>query len=151
MDLTLASKIVNAYLQANTLPMQQIPALIVEVAQALKQVGTPAPQTVPPVPAVPVGRSVTADAVICLECGVRQKTLRRHLSAAHDLSPEQYRARWNLPSDYPLVAPDYAKRRSELALESGLGGRRAAETAETAAETKPGFRYPASRWSKPSE
>jgi predicted transcriptional regulator len=101
-------------------------------------------------PAVPVSRSVTPDAVICLECGARQKTLRRHLSAAHDLSPEEYRARWNLPADYPLVAPEYAKRRSELALESGLGGKRPPEATVTA-PAKPGFHYPASRWSKPNK
>lgn len=155
MTVKLASKIVTAYLRANRLPVQDVPALIAEIARALDLVAAPEQPVIAALPAVPVARSVTPDAVICLECGARQKTLRRHLHSAHGLSPEEYRAHWNLPSDYPMVAPNYAKQRSQLARDAGLGRKPATVAAddEAVAAEKPakGFSYPASRWSKPTK
>lgn len=155
MTVKLASKIVTAYLRANPLPVQQVPTLLAEIAHALDMAAAPQQAAVALSPAVPVARSVTPDAVICLECGAHQKTLRRHLQSAHGLSPEEYRAQWNLPADYPMVAPNYAKQRSQLARDAGLGRKPANEKAGTPSTTAEpaakGFSYPASRWAKPTK
>ncbi|HLO78747.1 MAG TPA: MucR family transcriptional regulator [Magnetospirillum sp.] len=152
MPIKLASKIVTAYLQANPLPVSEIPSLISSVAIALERASAPV-ETAPELsPAVAVKKSVRPDAIICLECRAEQRTLKRHLQTAHDLSPEEYRARWGLGADYPMVAPDYAAKRSQLAKDAGLG--RKPKTVADAIEAptgKPGFRYPASRWAKPAK
>ena len=118
----LTTKIVAAYLGGNPLAASEIPNLIKSVYSTL--VGTEAPASVPAEqlqPAVSVKRSVTPDHIVCLECGDHQKMLKRHLQTSHGLTADEYRAKWSLPRDYPLVAPEYAARRSELAKAAGLG------------------------------
>lgn len=122
------TEIVAAYLRRNSVAPSDVPAVIIQVYQTLAGLGQPAPEEVGPAalkPAVPVRRSVAAEAITCLECGTRGMMIRRHLKTAHNLAPQEYRQRWNLPSDYPMVAPQYAARRSALAKAIGLGkGRR---------------------------
>ena len=151
----LTTRIVTAYLRGNELAVTDLPGLIQAAYAAL--VGIASPQPVPveqQQPAVSLRKSVTSEAILCLECGKGQKMLKRHLQTAHGLSVEDYKAKWALPKNYPVVAPDYAERRSALAKASGLGHSRkkpqAEPTAEPAAAT-PRHRYPASRWSKPTE
>jgi predicted transcriptional regulator len=122
------AKIVSAYTKRNQLPADQLPTLIATVHSALVGIeggGLPEPAK-ELVPAVPIRRSVQPEAITCLDCGRRHKTLKRHLMTAHQLTPEAYRERWGLKSDYPMVAPNYRARRSELAKSIGLGqqGRR---------------------------
>jgi predicted transcriptional regulator len=119
------AKIVSAYAKRNALAADQLPALIATVHAALVSIeggGPPAP-AIGPEPAVPIRRSVQPEAITCLDCGHRQKTLKRHLMTAHHLTPAAYRERWGLKSDYPMVAPNYAARRSEMAKSFGLGQR----------------------------
>ncbi len=113
------SKIVSAYVSNNNLPSGELPDLIMTVHEALKS-PDPAASS-PPEPAVPIKRSVKPDYVICLEDGKKLKMLKRHLRTAYNMSPDEYRQKWGLPSDYPMVAPEYAVRRSELAKKIGLG------------------------------
>jgi predicted transcriptional regulator len=122
----LAADIVSAYVSNNSLPQADLPSFINAVHTALAktvagEVDKPSEQLVP---AVPVKKSVTPDFIICLEDGKKFKSLKRHLRTTYEMTPEQYRARWNLPSDYPMVAPNYAKARSELAKTMGLGQQR---------------------------
>ena len=118
----LAAQIVASYLKRNPTAINELPILIASVHQSLSTLGaTPAPDPEPLTPAVSIRRSVTPDAVVCLDCGWRGKMLRRHLMSAHDLTPEVYRERWQLKSDHPLTAPGYAARRSALAKQLGLG------------------------------
>jgi predicted transcriptional regulator len=121
------AEIVAAYLGRNTVMAKDVPALIAEVYQSLTALGPSSSgelQTTGPLePAVPIRRSVTKDFVTCLECGAKGSMLKRHLQTAHNLTPESYRQRWHLPVDYPMVAPNYAARRSELAKAAGLGKR----------------------------
>ena len=129
--LPLVTEIVVAYLSHNTVPMHEIPRLIAETRAALAQTGEPGAALAAAMapraaradrePAVPVKKSVTPDYLICLEDGVKLKMLKRHLRSAYGMTPEQYRERWGLPADYPMVAPNYAKKRSSLAREFGLG------------------------------
>ena len=132
----LAADIVSAFVSNNSVPATDLPALIGSVHSALQNVGNPA-QTQPtakPTPAVPVRKSITPDAIISLEDGKPYKSLKRHLTG-RGLTPAQYREKWGLPRDYPMVAPNYAAKRSELAKQSGLGQQRrkgAAESADTA-------------------
>jgi predicted transcriptional regulator len=123
----LAATIVAAYVTRNAVQASDLPALIAEVHAALLSVGgAPLPQSAsePPKPAVAVKKSIGEDYIICLEDGRKFKSLKRHLRAQYDMSPEQYRAKWGLPPDYPMVAPSYAKARSTLAKEMGLGQQR---------------------------
>lgn len=150
----LAARIVTAYVRSNPLPVADVPVLLSQVVAALERASTGV-EAVPELsPAVPVKKSITPEAIICLECGARQKSMRRHIRTSHGMSPEEYRARWGLGSDYPMVAPDYADRRSQLAKASGLG-RKPEKSVEPAqpepAKGKAGFSYPASRWSKPAK
>jgi predicted transcriptional regulator len=118
------ANIVSAYVSKNRLPFAELPGLIASVHDAVLKITSGETLAVPEselVPAVPVKKSVTKDAVICLECGAQFKALRRHLMGDHSLTPEGYRAKWNLPREYPMVAPAYAARRSELALSRGFG------------------------------
>ena len=127
-NLELAADIVSAYVSNNSLPALDLPAFILSVHGALVGLATgrvaadePAPQKEP---AVPIKKSVTPDFIICLEDGKKFKSLKRHLRTAYSMSPEEYRVKWGLPSTYPMVAPNYAKARSELALNMGLGQKR---------------------------
>jgi predicted transcriptional regulator len=124
----LASRIVAAYVGHNTVEQSALPKLISDVHRALEQVsGGPARREDGPElkPAVPVKKSVTPDYLVCLEDGKKFKSLKRHLRTHFNLTPEQYREKWGLPADYPMVAPNYANSRSNLAKNMGLGQRRA--------------------------
>ena len=121
----LAADIVSAFVSNNSVQATDLPALIGSVYSALQNVGNPA-QTQPtekPTPAVPVKKSITPDAIISLEDGKPYKSLKRHLTG-RGLTPAQYREKWGLPRDYPMVAPNYAAKRSEIAKQSGLGQQR---------------------------
>ena len=124
--LGMAATIVSAYVSHNALPASQIPELIQTVYKSLADTGTAGADTPqePLKPPVPIRRSITPDYVICLEDGKKLKMLKRHLRTNYGLSPEEYRAKWGLPSDYPMVAPNYAKQRSEFAKKIGLGRKR---------------------------
>ena len=122
--LSLTAKIVAAHVSKNTVPVDELPTLIRSVHASLSGLdrgsGVAAER---PQPAVPIKRSVTADYLVCLEDGKKLKMLKRHLKTAYNLTPEQYRERWGLSPDYPMVAPNYARQRSRLAKEIGLGTR----------------------------
>ena len=122
----LATKIVSAYVSNNTVASSDLPGLILDVHTALTRVssGAPQPEREELKPAVPVKRSVTPEYIICLEDGKKFKSLKRHLRTHYNLSPEEYREKWDLPHDYPMVAPNYAAARSQLAKKMGLGTRR---------------------------
>jgi predicted transcriptional regulator len=119
------AQIVSAYVARNEIAQADLPALIASVHRSLvNRIAEPAPKTQrPQQPAVPAKKSVKLDYIVCLEDGKKFKSLKRHLRAVYKMTPEQYREKWNLPSDYPMVAPGYAKRRSELAKNMGLGSR----------------------------
>jgi predicted transcriptional regulator len=133
----LAADIVSAFVTRNSVPPADLPALIGSVHAALQNVGDPAPTPAAekPVPAVAVKKSVTPDFLISLEDGKRYKSLKRHLRK-HGLTPEQYRAKWGLPSDYPMVAANYTARRSELAKSFGLGQQRRKSAVKSAATSE---------------
>lgn len=124
----LAATIVGAYVGNNSVPTGELPKLITDVHAALVRVNgtqvTAEPAAEPQRPAVPIKKSVTSDFIICLEDGKKFKSLKRHLRAHYDLSPEEYREKWGLPADYPMVAPNYAEARSNLAKSMGLGQQR---------------------------
>src|SRR4029079_12582821 len=126
--------IVAAYVRRNQVGFDQIPALIAMVHQALAGLEQPETKDVGPrIPAVSLRQSVRPDYLVCLDCGRRSKMLRRHLADAHGLSTDEYRKRSNLRRDYPMVAPAYSERRSELAKQLGLGrGRRKSSGNHTA-------------------
>ena len=119
-------EIVSSYVRHNTIAADDLPRVIADVYRALAGGEQPAPVQEPQRPAVPIRRSVGPEEVVCLECGHRARTLRRHLREAHGLSPDEYRARWGLAADYPLVAPGYSARRSAIAKAGGFGRRRCA-------------------------
>lgn len=123
----LTADIVSAYVSHNVIPATDLPNLINQVHGALGTLmGHPAePPKEEQKPAVPPKKSITPDYLICLEDGKRFKSLKRHLKTHYNLSPDQYREKWGLPSDYPMVAPSYAEARSRLAKQMGLGQRRA--------------------------
>lgn len=119
---SIAADIVAAYVSNNPVPVGELPKLIGDIHAALQGIGTPATEpVVKQEPAVSIRKSVTADYIICLEDGKKFKSLKRHLATHYDLSPDDYRQKWNLPSDYPMVAPSYAATRSALAKSIGLG------------------------------
>jgi predicted transcriptional regulator len=122
----LTANIVSAYVSNNTVASGDIPSLIGQVHAALLRVsgGQAAPPAEPLKPAVPVKRSITSDYIVCLEDGKKFKSLKRHLRTQYDMTPEQYRDKWTLPPDYPMVAPNYAAARSQLAKQMGLGQQR---------------------------
>ena len=134
--LELTAKIVSAHVSHNAMQSDALPALIRSVFATLSGVGRAAEPVAALVPAVPIKKSVFADHIVCLEDGKKLKMLKRHLATAFQLTPQQYRERWGLPADYPMVAPDYASRRSALAKQIGLGRR----PAEPAPPTKKGGR-----------
>ena len=122
----LTATIVSAYVSNNSVPSAEIPNLISNVHSALKRVsgGQMAAPAEPLKPAVPVKRSITPDYIVCLEDGMKFKSLKRHLRTRYNMTPEQYREKWNLPPDYSMVAPNYAAARSQLAKQMGLGQQR---------------------------
>ncbi|ARP64278.1 MucR family transcriptional regulator [Mesorhizobium sp. WSM1497] len=133
---SIAADIVAAYVSNNPVPVSELPKLIGDIHAALRGIGTPATEpVVKQEPAVSIKKSVTADFIICLEDGKPFKSLKRHIGVHYNLSPDEYRQKWKLPSDYPMVAPNYAATRSALAKSIGLGRKAAAPT--PAASEKP--------------
>ncbi len=128
----MTADIVSAYVSNNSIATADIPNLIQSVFRALASVSTTAEtvEAAPREPAVPVRRSITPDFLVCLEDGRKFKSLKRHLRTKYNMSPDEYRAKWGLAKDYPMVAPNYAKARSDLAKQMGLGqgGRKPART-----------------------
>jgi len=122
----LTANIISAYVSNNTVATAEIPNLIAQVYAALTRIsgGQAAMPTEPLKPAVPVKRSITAEYIVCLEDGKKFKSLKRHLRTQYEMTPEQYREKWALPPDYPMVAPNYAAARSQLAKQMGLGQQR---------------------------
>lgn len=123
----LTADIVAAYVSNHVVPVGELSGLILDVHSALSHTSSPSPVatvTEKQKPAVSVRRSVQDEQITCLECGGSFKSLKRHLATHHDLTPETYRDKWELPADYPMVAPAYAEARSRLAKEMGLGQRR---------------------------
>jgi predicted transcriptional regulator len=125
--LEMTTEIVSAYVSNNTVDSMALPGLIESVHRALvSQGGIAADAAANAEPAVAIKKSVGTEHIVCLDCGRKLKTLKRHLRADHDLSPADYRAKWGLPADYPMVAPNYSKARSAFAKQIGLG--RASDT-----------------------
>ncbi|MTJ79771.1 MAG: MucR family transcriptional regulator [Telmatospirillum sp.] len=173
--INLTARIVAAYLGNNPVAASEIPDLIKATYNALASAAAPAAKPAEPLqPSVPIRKSVTPDAIICLECGRPQKMLKRHLASAHGLTVDDYRSKWSLPADYPMVAPNYAEHRSQLAVKIGLGRKKAAPAAagdkadtdrtdvekadvekadvdKADADSKPRHQYPLSRWSRSAE
>ena len=126
-SLELAAQIVAAYVGNNTVAQADIPRLIADVFRSLESIAAgevPKEQAAEVKPAVNIRKSITPDYLICLEDGKKFKSLKRHLRSHYNLSPEQYREKWGLPADYPMVAPNYAQARSSLAKRMGLGQRK---------------------------
>jgi len=119
--LALTAEIVAAHVSNNVVAVDELSKLIHDVHTTLKGIEAPAAAAERPQPAVPIRRSVTPDFIVCLEDGKKLKMLKRHLKTAYNMTPEQYRERWGLAADYPMVAPNYAKQRSILAKQIGLG------------------------------
>ena len=136
----LAASIVSAYVGNNHVAVVDLPAVIASVFGALTSLGSsvPAPpkEAAPQTPAVSVKKSVTPEYIICLEDGKQFKSMKRHLATKFGLTPDEYRRKWSLPSDYPMVAAGYATKRSELALALGLGRKKSETTEEPAAPAK---------------
>jgi len=120
----MTTQIVTSYISRNTVPTDQLGTVIQTIHDALRSVGSgpaAAPAQTPAKPAVPIRRSIQPDYIVCLEDGKKLKMLKRHLRTTYSLSPEEYRAKWGLPADYPMVAPNYAAQRSAFAKKIGLG------------------------------
>jgi predicted transcriptional regulator len=137
--ISLTADIVSAYVTHNVIGFEKLPDFIGTVHAALSNAGSAADE--PPMeelkPAVPIKKSLTAEYIICLEDGKKFKSLKRHLSSVYDMSPEQYREKWGLPRDYPMVAPAYAEARSKLAKSMGLGRPDGAKSAAEPAAKEP--------------
>ena len=126
--LTLTSEIVASHVSNNTVPVSELPNLIAQVYGALQGLTGPVePPKEELRPAVPIKKSVTDDYIVCLEDGKKMKMLKRHLATAYNMTPEQYREKWGLSPDYPMVAPNYSLKRQKLAKENGLGRNRPRE------------------------
>jgi len=120
--LRMTAEVVSAFVRNNTVATTDLPTVIGAVHKTLANLdGKPGSETEPQKPAVPVRRSVMPDYIVCLEDGKKLKMLKRHLRTTYDMTPDQYRAKWHLAPDYPMVAPNYAKRRSDFAKKIGLG------------------------------
>ena len=135
--LELAAQVVSAHVSNNMVAPEALPDLIKKVHRALTGAGGANSASAQPQPAVPVKRSVTPDYIVCLEDGKRFKTLKRHLASTYQMTPAQYRERWGLPNSYPMVATNYAKRRSAIAREIGLGSKDASLAAPTKQRRRP--------------
>jgi predicted transcriptional regulator len=139
--LEMTVSIVSAYVSKNSVPMGKLAELVSSVHESLAKLeGAPVVEEIPLVPAVPVKKSVMSDYIISLEDGRKFKSLKRHLSSQYGMTPDQYRAKWNLPSDYPMVAPNYAATRSALAKTMGLGRKAEGEEAAPVAAKPAGRR-----------
>ena len=139
----LTTSIVSAYVSHNSLRVADLPDLIANVHSALSGLVAPVDMPVsaaPPTPAVPIKKSVTDEYIICLEDGKKFRSLKRHIGTVYNLSPEQYREKWGLPREYPMVAPAYSAIRSRLAKDIGLGQQRSAEEAPAAVAEEPAKR-----------
>jgi predicted transcriptional regulator len=142
--LELTAEIAAAYVRNHIVSAEDLPSIISAIRSALINAGAPEPQAIElsRTPAVPIRKSVADDYIICLEDGRKLKTLKGHLRAKYNMSPEEYRRKWGLPPDYPMVAPAYAAKRSALAKSMGLGrgdrrgARKASPPAETRSESK---------------
>ena len=135
----MTSELVAAYVAKNSVSVAELPALIVSIHSALGGLGKPSQPEVtaePPKPAVPVRKSITDEYIISLEDGRKLKSMKRYLTGL-GMTPAQYRAKWGLPGDYPMVAPAYSAQRAELARTLGLGRRGSQEAAETASDAEP--------------
>lgn len=134
----LTVQIVAAHVAHNNVAANDLPVLIDQVYKALNGLGKPVePVRERPQPAVPIKKSVTPDYIVCLEDGKKLKMLKRHLKSAYDMTPNEYRERWGLAADYPMVAPSYANQRSALAKTIGLGTRRSGSAPAPAPQPKP--------------
>jgi len=140
--LGLTADVVAAFVGNNSVPATELPDLIAKVHGALLRLTSPTPVVVEEVlkPAIPVKKSVTPEYIVCLEDGLKFKSLKRHLRTKYNMTPEEYRAKWGLPNDYPMVAPSYAEARSNLAKKMGLGQQR--KKPVVAAPVKPRGRAP---------
>lgn len=137
--ITMTSDIVSAHVSNNDVAVADLPSLISSVYSALANLGEAAVvEQAKPEPAVPVRSSVKPDYIVCLEDGAKLKMLKRYLKTKFDMTPAEYRARWDLPADYPMVAPNYAERRRELAKKIGLGRQRGSAEAAAQGTTKTG-------------
>lgn len=121
MLITLTADIITAHVANNNVDVDTLPSLIQNVYGALAGLGTKAVVEVRPEPAVSIRASIKPEYLVCLEDGKKMKMLKRHLMTSYGMTPDQYRERWGLPADYPMVAPDYAEKRRELAKKIGLG------------------------------
>jgi predicted transcriptional regulator len=131
--LSLTADIVSSHVSNNSVAVSDLPGLIGNVYAALASLGTQAvPEKVVQEPAVSIRSSIKPDYIVCLEDGKKLKMLKRHLMTSYGLTPDAYRAKWNLPADYPMVAPSYAERRRSLAIRIGLGNKRPVEVAPPA-------------------
>ena len=151
--IALTADIVSAHVSNNVLASDDVPALIQSVFAALSNVANPAPVVIEeprPQPAVSIRSAVKPDAIACLDCGAKFKTLKRHLGIKHGMTPEAYKARWGLAADYQLVAHNYAAQRSEIAQKIGLG-RRAGAGRGGASKTKTTRKPKAPKSPKPAE
>jgi len=120
--LELTAEIVSSHVSNNTVALEELPGAISKVFVCLREIAAGPEETKQKLtPAVPIKKSVTADFIVCLEDGRRLKMLKRHLKTAYNLSPDEYRTKWSLPADYPMVAPSYTQKRRRLAKEIGLG------------------------------
>lgn len=117
----MAVEVASSYVENNGIAASEVPALIERVFTTLEEVSKSGAEMPDPHPAIPVRKSVTDDYLICLEDGLRFKSLKRHLMSQYQMTPDDYRRKWKLPANYPMVAPNYARRRSELAKVIGLG------------------------------
>jgi predicted transcriptional regulator len=134
--LRLTAQIVAAHVEHNSVQPEALPGLIEKVYQTLRDVGQAPVTPEKPTPAVPIKQSVKPDFIICLEDGKKLKMLKRHLMTSYQMTPAQYRTRWGLTSDYPMVAPNYAKVRSSLAKKIGLGRKAVAPAARQVAKRR---------------
>lgn len=142
--ITLAADIVSAHVSNNSVTVHDLPTLIQSVYQALANVGEPAPLVEEKLePAVSARASVRPDSVTCMACGFKGKMLKRHVANEHGMTPQEYRARWNLPGDHPLVAPNYAAQRAELAKSIGLGRKKSEKIGVKAGRKKVQVAIPA--------
>ena len=134
----LTTQVAAAYVSKNPLPAAELPGLIKTVYDSLAQVSNGRSEVEKPVlnPAVPIKKSVTPDHIICLEDGKKLKMLKRHLRTTYNMSPDEYRAKWGLPADYPMVAPNYAAQRSVFAKNIGLGRKSTPEEAKAKGRRK---------------
>jgi predicted transcriptional regulator len=121
--LRMTTEVVSAYVGNNSLPAAQIPDVIKTVYSSIASLNQEAEAKEAPKPAVAIRNSIKPDYIVCLEDGKKLKMLKRHLRTTYDMTPDEYRAKWGLPADYPMVAPNYAKQRSEFAKKIGLGRR----------------------------